>query len=145
MTDEDLYGLIEVDSVDAFVREVAMNGPLCEVFIDTSIQERETTFVGFPLHHAYSAKVEVTLLDGVKIIYDEEPSDQHPDREKLRCQARVRAMMIGLETTQKLSQINGEVQLKINDLPLEAAVQQLETYQQELARVEEEHAAHVWM
>ena len=138
--------------IGEMVEKIANSVPLVMgVYVDTSIQKESPSSGGLPMHYKYSPKVTVnTSKSGVFELNTGEEYES-PDQELVRAQARCKALELGLEVAKRLNKYEGAAgatgdnDVKVNDLPLDVAVQQLDVYRTELQRIEADHEGKAWM
>lgn len=131
-----------IPTIDALIEKTLECWPLFSAYIETSISEETPSFLGFPAYFKYLPTISIHL-DGETHVYSEPVNYEHPDHELVRCKIKCRALELGLQIAQKLQ--NPKTSIKVNDLPLEIAVQQFAVYKTELQRIEEEHKNSRWM
>lgn len=112
-----------------------------EFYIDTSLREETPLFIGFPVHFSYAPIVSVRTISEIYTLNGE--SQESPDNELIRCRTRAKALELGLTIAEKLvstsRQPTSTNRVKVNDLPINEAKNQFETYKAEITKLEEAH------
>ena len=135
-------------SIEEMVEKITSGVPLAMgVYIDTSIQRETSDTKGFPLHYKYSPSVTFNAKTLQKFELKTGGDYESPDQELVRAQARCKALELGLDVAIKLSEHESAEDgcIKVNDLPIDVARQQLDVYRTELKRIKEDHEGQVWM
>ncbi len=131
-----------INNIDELVERTTESGSLFTgVYIETSVREETPSFIGFPMHYKYSPTISVNS-NGRAHVYSEPGNYESPDQELLRCRVRCRSLELGLQVAQKLNEPDAPI--KVNDLPLDVALQQLDVYRTELKRIEKDHEGQLW-
>jgi hypothetical protein len=134
---------VQVQSIDELISQLKKKPFMGEVYIDTTIQQDNPKFMGFPMHYKYKPSVSV-LTEHTNYIYSsDEASEESPDHELVRAVVRVKSLERGLDIASRLS--GSDADIKINELPLEQSKEQLKVYQAELNRVQEAHKDYMWL